>query len=42
MMTSCALVHAGQARKISADDQRKIETKLKDKVAKAVETVAKS
>lgn len=41
MMTSRALVAAEQAKKISADGRRKIETELKSKATEAVETVAK-
>ncbi|MBW7968163.1 phage protein Gp27 family protein [Bradyrhizobium sp. BR 10289] len=42
MMTARALAAAEQAKKISADGRRKIETELKSKAAEAVETVAKA
>lgn len=41
MMTSRALKHAEEAKRISADGRRKIETELKSKATEAVETVAK-
>lgn len=42
MMTSRALVHAEQAKKISADGRRKLETEFKSKAIETVETVAKA
>lgn len=42
MMTSRALVHAEQAKRISADGRRKIESELQTRAAKAVDQVAKA
>lgn len=42
MMTSRALKHAEEAKRISADGRRKIETELAQKATKAVETVARA
>lgn len=42
MMTSRALKHAEEAKRISADGRRKIESELKDKATKAVDAVAKA
>ncbi|MDD1534603.1 MULTISPECIES: DUF3486 family protein [unclassified Bradyrhizobium] len=42
MMTSRALKHAEEAKRISADGRRKIEVELKEKATKAVETVART
>jgi hypothetical protein len=42
MMTSRALKHAEEAKRISADGRRKIEAELNSKAAKAVESVAKA
>ncbi len=41
MMTSRALKHAEEAKRISADGRRKIEAELNTRAAKAVEQVAK-
>ncbi|MGJ5203598.1 phage protein Gp27 family protein [Bradyrhizobium sp. HKCCYLR20261] len=42
MLTSRALKHAEEAKRISADGRRKIEAELQNKAAKAVDAVAKA
>lgn len=42
MMTARALHAAEQAKRISSETRRKIETELKDKASKAVDTVART
>jgi hypothetical protein len=42
MMTSRALKHAEEAKRISSDGRRKIEAELQQKAAKAVDAVAKA
>lgn len=42
MFTARAVKHAEEAKRISSDTRRKIETELADKTAKAVDTVGKA
>lgn len=42
MLTSRALKHAEEAKRISADGRRKIEVELRDRAVKAVDQVAKA